>query len=484
MKYKLWISLIFSLLAFAMPGFASIPPEVNGKLVPSIANMLSTIMPAVVNVTVLGESRGYMQAPSSSAPGNQPDDNNSGNNDNNDNGNDNGGAPPSTQPNKGGAIPYSRRFEEMGSGVIVDAAHGFVVTNAHVVVDAKIITITLSDGRRFKAKLIGADRPSDIAVLQIKADNLTGIPFGNSDTLKVGDFVAAIGNPFGLTQTVTSGVISALNRSALGIEGYENFIQTDASINPGNSGGALVNLQGQLIGVNTALIGPISGNVGISLAIPSNMVKEVTQQLIKYGKVEHGVLGVMVQELTPALADAFGLNGKKGALVASVVPASPADKAGIKPQDIIQRINDIDITEAAQVKNIVGLLPINAKTKITVLRKDKPLVLDATIVNPETVKRAIAPGMASFLDGVRLMSYDQYIPDFGAVKGVGVLDVAETSDAWISGLRPGDVILEANGEAVANVDQLLHAVKPDSDHLLLKIGRAQGMLFLVINKYS
>lgn len=466
MKCKRWIQLIstaiFGILVSSHAA-ASTPPTDNGTTT-SLSAMLTKVTPAVVNITVMGETRGY--APVNPRNKNQQQDN------------DDEGAPAGKN---GGVAPYSRQFEEMGSGVIIDPKNGLVVTNSHVVMDQKIIIVTLSDGRRFKAKLIGTDKPSDIAVLQIHADNLTGIAFANSDLLKVGDFVAAIGNPFGLAQTVTSGVISALNRS-VGIEGYENFIQTDASINPGNSGGALVNLNGELVGVNTALIGPISGNVGIGLSIPSNMVKAVANQLIKYGKVQRGVLGVMVQDLTPALADAFNLSGKKGALITNVIHGSPAEKAGLQPQDIIQRINGIEVTSAGQVRNLVGLLPVNAKAPIVVIRKDKTMNMEATIVNPETLKLA-SPDLSSFMDGVRLTSYDQFIPDFGTIKGVGVLDVIETSDAWIGGLRPGDVILEANGQAVANIDQLLAVAKTNANRLLLKVGRAQGIIFLVINRF-
>lgn len=469
---KQWV--INSLFALSLAFFqtssnAAIPTEVDGKPVPSLSNMLTRVTPGVVNVNVSGETRGYAQAPQQphgQQPGQQAPQE----------------GPSPQQPNGGAPVPYAKRFEETGSGVIIDSAHGFIVTNAHVVMDAKIITVTLHDGRRLKANLIGSDKKSDIAVLQIKATNLSNIPFGNSDNLKVGDFVAAIGNPFGLTQTVTSGVVSALNRSALGIEGYENFIQTDASINPGNSGGALVNLKGELVGINTALIGPIGGNVGIGLSIPSNTAKEVATQLITHGKVQWGVLGVMVQDLTPALADAFNLSGKKGALVTNVIPGSPADKAGIHPQDIIQRINNIEILSAPQVRNTVGLLPINSQAVIQIVRKDQVLNLHATIVKTETLKMT-SPQLSSFLDGVRLTAYDQFAPEFGTIKGVGVLDVAETSDAWIGGLRPGDVILEANGQKVASIDQLLQQAKAHNDRLLLKVGRAQGIIFLVINRY-
>ncbi|HVV68800.1 MAG TPA: Do family serine endopeptidase [Gammaproteobacteria bacterium] len=477
MKVCKWIKIALFVLAgslVTLPGLSALPPEANGKPT-NLADMLEKVMPAVVNVTVLGETKGFFPiSAQSGTSGNQPQ--------SQDQSPDQQGAP---SPQSGQqVVPGVRQFEEMGSGVIINAEQGYLVTNAHVVADAKIITVTLKDGRRFKAKLIGADKPSDIALLQINAKGLTQITFGNSENLKVGDVVAAIGNPFGLQQTVTSGVISALNRTSLGIEGYENFIQTDASINPGNSGGALVNLNGQLIGVNTALIGPVSANVGIGLAIPSNMVHDVAVQLIKFGKVQRGVLGVMVQDLTPALADAFNISGKQGALVTNVISGSPAETAGIKPQDVIVKLNNINVRNGAQVKNIVGFLPINTQITIEVLRKDKSFSLNAHIVDPKALKMATTPGLASLLDGVRLTSYDQLVPDFGPIKGAGVIDVDETSNAWISGLRPGDVILEANGQAIHNVDQLLQTVKNNPQRLLLKLGRDQGVIFLVINNYG
>jgi serine protease Do len=421
----------------------------NPVVAQSFPDVLNETMPTVVNVTVMGETP----------------------------------ARPSQQ--KENTPPSSNQFQEMGSGVIINAKEGYIVTNAHVIKNGKVVTIMLNDGRRFKAKIIGTDAPSDLAILQIKADNIAEIKFADSEKLRVGDFVAAIGTPFGLNQTVTSGVVSALHRSELGIDGYENFIQTDASINPGNSGGALVNLQGELIGINTALIGPVGGNVGIGLSIPSNMVAQVAEHLIKHGSVKRGVLGVMVQNLTPELADAFNLNGKKGGLVTNVIPGSPAEKAGLQAQDVIERINDIAIESGSQVRNIVGLLPIDTKLKIYIHRKEKPMVLEATIMDPKAFKTATEPASASLFDGVRLTTYDELAPGFGLVKGIAVLDVAETSDAWISGLRPADVILEANGQKVLNLDELMEVVKKEANNtLLVKLGRGQGIIFIVMHTYS
>jgi serine protease Do len=424
-------------------------PEVqeNGQAVQNLPEMLNKTMPAVVNITVMGEVAVKRSIKTDSPI-------------------------------------VSKQFQESGSGVILDAKGGYIITNAHVIKNGKVITVKLSDGRRYKAKVTGTDALSDLAILQIDAKDLTEVQLADSDNLQVGDFVAAIGNPFGLQQTVTSGVVSGLHRSDIGIEGYENFIQTDASINPGNSGGALLNMDGQLVGINTALIGPVSGNVGIGLAIPSNMVAQVSKQLISEGEVKRGVLGVMVQNLTPELAEAFNFKGKQGGIVTNVVEGSPAEKAGIKPQDLIEKINNTEIKQGTQVRNIIGLLPVNSKLKIYINRNGKPLTLDATIIDREEYKKATEPASVSLFDGVRLTTYDELAPGFGLVKGVAVLDVDEMSDAWISNLRAHDVILEANGQKVENLNQLMKVAKDKSSNLLLKVGRGTGVIFVVMNTYS
>ncbi len=457
---------------------------------PSLAPMLVKIMPAVVNITVVGE------VPISSAYAylygdNDTDNNNTANNDdqddnsddNNENGNGNSQAPDGNgnQQSPGPRLPKNPKFQDMGSGVIVNAANGLIVTNAHLTTHAKIVTVTLSDGRRYIAQLIGVDRLSDIAVLKINAKNLTQMPIGDSDTLKVGDFVAAIGNPFGLNQTVTSGMVSALHRSDLGIEGYENFIQTDTPINPGNSGGALVNLKGELIGINTALIGPISGNVGIGFSIPSNMMRSVVDELVKYGRVKRGVLGVMVQDFTPALADAMNLSGTQGALVTNVTPNSPAARSGLQATDVVVKINNTAITNAAQLRNMIGLMPIGTNVAMEIRRDKKTYTLNATIIDPKNLKMSAQPILASFLDGVRLTSYDELVPEQGPVRGVGVIEVDQTSVAWVDGLRAGDIIVEANNQPVTNISQLMQAVNSNTDRLLLKVSRQGGVIFLVIN---
>lgn len=472
MKRKLYYLALIAFCAslISLSTYANIPLAGLDKASSGFPSVLTGVMPTVVNVTVVAER--YVNSPKKGVRGR-------------DNTEENQPSPDDSNPT--GAPQSLQRFEEMGSAVIVkvDGRKGYVVTNAHVLRDAKLVSVTLSDGRRFKANIVGVDRSSDIAVLQIDAENLKVITFGDSDKLQVGDFVAAIGSPFGLNQTVTSGVISALNRNDLGIEGYENFIQTDASINPGNSGGALIDLKGHLIGINAALIGPSStgGNVGIGLSIPSNTVKQIVDGLIKNGKIDRGVLGVFVQDLTPALADALNVSGKKGALITNVIKGSPAEKAGIQVQDVIDLANGVAITSGAQLRNMTGLMPVGGKMKLHVLRQNKAMEITASIASPASLKAAADVSTAtSFLRGVRLTSYDELVPSFGPVKGVGVLEIDEISDAWISGLRKGDIILTANGEPVSNLDELMSRVKGNPKYLLLKVGRGDGIIFLVINK--
>ncbi|MCK4609153.1 MAG: trypsin-like peptidase domain-containing protein, partial [Gammaproteobacteria bacterium] len=315
----------------------------------TLAPMLNKVMPAVVNISVRGQLP-TMTLPYSKIPKELRPDTKS------------QAVPPNAD------IQITPRFEGVGSGVIIDAKHGYILTNAHVVKNAKLIIVTLKDGRRLQGKTIGADEKSDVAVVQIKAKHLQAISFGDSDNVQVGNFVAAIGNPFGLSQTVTSGIVSGLGRSHLGIEGYENFIQTDAPINPGNSGGALVNMHGQLVGINTAIITPskLGGSVGIGFAIPSNMAKSVMDQIIKYGKVEHSVMGIIVQNITPALSDALQLSSTKGALISEVSPGMPAAKAGLKSKDIIISLNGKPAHNAFQISTNVGLLRPGSKVTLKV----------------------------------------------------------------------------------------------------------------------
>jgi serine protease Do len=444
----LLISLCFTL--WAIPSQAEMPPAEESKPLASLSGVLKNVMPAIVNIYVQG------QLP----PGHYPVMTPQG---------------PSISPQQ-----VTPKFQDIGSGVVVNAQKGLIITNAHVVRNAQTIIVTMSDSRRFKARLIGVDDASDIAVLQIHTDHLEAITFADSAKVKVGDFVLAIGSPFGLlTQSVTSGIVSALNRSDLGIEGYENFIQTDAPINPGNSGGALVNMEGQLIGINTAIIAPSGGSVGIGFAIPSDMAKSVMDQLIQFGNVKRGLLGVMVQNLTPDLADALNAKGIKGALITEVAPGSPAAKAGLQTQDIIKDINGQAVENAAQMRNAVGLTRVGNLLKITILRGSRTEIFTATPVPKE---QAFAPVVNSLLAGVRLRDYDEINLNTEEIKGVQVIALDDNSAGALNGLSPQDVIISADGKPVTNVSELLKIAEANTKSLLLQVKRGgTGTVFLVIN---
>ena len=373
------------------------------------------------------------------------------------------------------------KFLSVGSGVIVNADKGYILTNAHVVADAERVIVTLSDGRHYTAKIIGADKPSDVALLQIQAKNLTPITIGNSNDLKVGDFVAAIGNPFGLSQSVSSGIVSALGRSTLGIENYENFIQIDASINPGNSGGALVDTQGKLIGINTAILAPDRGSIGIGFAIPSNMAQSVMQQLIEYGNVRRGALGIGAQDITPELATAFGIGGSKGAVVTQVIPNSPAEKAGLQIGDVITAVNGGEVKNANDVVNAVGFIRVDSKANINLLRKNKSMSLTAILMDPK--KRVEASEAADpFFFGVSLKDFTLYSPIHGDVKGVLVVSVDDDTNAWRSDLRPGDVITSVNQQKITSIAELKKIAAESKDQLLLNVLRGPGAVFLIVSK--
>lgn len=372
-------------------------------------------------------------------------------------------------------------FVSVGSGVIVDGKNGYILTNAHVITDAQTVTITLSDGHHYTAKIIGMDKPSDIAVVQIKAKNLTPIKMGNSNDLKVGDFIAAIGNPFGLSQTVTSGIVSAVGRTTLGIENYENFIQIDASINPGNSGGALIDMKGQLVGINTAILAPDRGSIGIGFAIPSNMAKSVMLQILEYGNVKRGVLGIGAQDITPELASAFNIGSGKGAAVTQILPNSPAQQAGMLVGDIITSVNGNEVKSASDVVNIIGFLRVDSKVNITVLRNNKPITVNVSLSDPKK-RTELVEKLNPFLYGVALKNYSVLSPVHGNVQGVQVISVERDSNSWQSDLRPGDIITSANQQKINNIDELKSAVAKTGKELLLNVLRGPSAVFLVINK--
>lgn len=376
--------------------------------------------------------------------------------------------------------PRQRTAQSLGSGVIFDAQKGLVLTNNHVINKADQITVSLTDGRSFQAKVVGSDPATDVALIQIPAEQLTALPLANSDKLRVGDFVVAIGNPFGLGQTVTSGIVSALSRSGLGIEGYENFIQTDASINPGNSGGALVNLRGELVGINTAIFSPNqeASNIGIGFAIPSNMVKQVTDQLLKFGEVRRAHLGVQMQDLTPQLAQAFNIKSDRGAVVTNIAADSAAAEAGLKIGDIVTAVDGHKLVNADSFRNSIGLLLVGQTINIEILRDGKSKVVKATV--KEMPKSAQHGEVHPKLSGATFGDIEQGSPYFGKLKGVVIYSVKRGSAADIAGLRTNDIITSVNKNLVASLEEFKPYAYSDGKQLLLNITRNGQAMFLIL----
>jgi Do/DeqQ family serine protease len=359
--------------------------------------------------------------------------------------------------------PRERQFQSAGSGVIVDAKNGYIVTNYHVVENATEITITLLDNRSFSAKVVGSDEGADVAVLQAKQPNLIAMALGDSTRLEVGDYVVAIGNPFGLQHTVTAGIVSALGRTGINPDGYEDFIQTDASINPGNSGGALVNLRGELVGINSAILSRTGGNIGIGFAIPVNMVKGVMDQLIKYGQVKRGVLGVNIYNVTPDIAKEFGLTESSGALVAGVVQGSAAERAGVKTGDIITSINGITMKDASELRNTIGMLRIGDKVEIGLLRDGKSRKVTALIAERSDVEATNAADISKGLEGAELGD----APDG---SGVLIKAVQDGSPAAQNGLRANDLIVGVGRTPVTSTKTFKEAAK-NANVLVLNLRR-------------
>ena len=444
-----------TLIIFTHSASANLPHKMEDPSLPSLAPMLEKVMPAVVNIIAQGKPF----RPNNSLL--DPDE-------------EDHGAPHSP---RGG----SKDTTSMGSGVIVSAKKGVVITNAHLVNKAKFIYVTLNDGRRFQATLVGIDSDSDVAVLRIAADKLEDLPLADSNGIKVGDFVVAIGSPFGLNQTVTSGIVSALQRTDIGIEGYENFIQTDASINPGNSGGALVNLRGELVGINTAILAPSGGNVGIGFAIPSNMAMAIATQIVKFGKLDRGVVGIRIQDFSPELAQAFKEDGYKGALITGVTPNTPAAKAGLRSGDLITAINGNVIMNAGQARNTIGAFRANSSITIDVLRKHRKYTYHVKNITPKQQAEESQANDPFFFDAT-LRNFAAQVPAFGHVKGVQVVNIKENSPGWHSGLRPGDVLVSIDMQPITDIDELNTAIDPKSNKILINLLRGSGALYLVVNK--
>ncbi len=380
-----------------------------------------------------------------------------------------------------------RPFQSAGSGVVVDAKQGYIITNAHVVENARDITVTLSDQREFAAKLIGSDPQTDIAVIQITADGLSQIGFGDSDALEPGDYVAAIGNPFGLQQSVSYGIVSALGRSGMNPDGFESLIQTDASINPGNSGGALVNLRGELVGINNMILSRSGGNIGIGFAIPVNMARSVMDQLIKFGSVKRGQLGVTIAPVTPDIAQALGIASNGGALITQVTKESAAARAGLQAGDVVTSLNGRKVKSAAELRNAIGLLRVGDKVQIALLRDGKSRNVTAEIADPAAATTAGAnnePG--SLPEGTQHRSLEGAVLEDASDNGGGVLvrNVAPNSRAANAGLRQGDVIVAANGVRIANTAALSTAWRAAAarggNTLVLQVRRSGDITILVL----
>jgi len=448
-RMALFIAFLAALAAF--PGWSALPQMLpGGESLPSLAPMLDRTTPSVVNIatyTTVQVRNPLLEDPFFRRFFNVPE-----------------------------GRRY-RRTQSAGSGVVVDAGEGHIVTNYHVVQRADEIAVTLWDGRTFPATLIGADPQVDLAVLKVEADELEDIAFADSGELRVGDFVVAIGNPFGLTQTVTSGIVSALGRSGLGIEGYEDFIQTDASINPGNSGGALVNLNGELVGINTAILAPSGGNVGIGFAIPSNIVRAIMGQLIDKGEVERGFLGVAVQRLNPELAEAFGVDRREGVVVVEVDPDSPAEKAGLESGDIIVRLDDRRIERVSDFHNQAAVIFVGDDVEIEVLRDGRKRRLTAKIA-ADSLEKIRGERLDPRLAGVELQNFRN--DDASMASGVLVTEVRTDSDAYRFGLRDGDVVVAVNRAAVRDLGDFREAVKLSSRQVLLRVYRAGQFGYVAI----
>ncbi len=432
----------------SLPAQANLPYSVNGQQMPSLAPMLEKVTPGVVLISVTGTHVEKSKVPDAFKFffGN---------------------------PNQNRNQSREREFRGLGSGVIIDADKGYIVTNNHVINEADEIQITLKDGRQIKAKKIGSDASSDIALLQIDADNLTEVELGDSDNIRVGDFTVAIGSPFGLGQTVTSGIISALGRSGLNAQNYEDFIQTDAAINSGNSGGALIDLNGKLVGINTAILGPNGGNVGIGFAIPSNMVDNLVRQIIEFGEVRRGVLGVLGRSVNGEIAKALELESSQGGFIEQVVADSAADEAGIEAGDVITKVNGKMVKTFAEIRGKIGSIGAGKNVQLTVIKKDgSEKDYDVTLKKQETAK-VEAASIHRMLDGAELENNADAL-------GIDIKSVEEDSPAAVIGLQRGDVISGINRTRIKSIGELRSYLNDNKGVFALNVVRGNSTLFLMI----
>jgi Do/DeqQ family serine protease len=431
---------------------ATLPAAVNGQPMPSLAPMLTRVTPAVVNISTKTRVQvrdAYFDDPMVRQFFGLP------------------------------AAPRERVEQSLGSGVIVDAAKGYVLTNNHVVGGADDISVTLQDGRTVKGRLIGTDPDTDVAVVQIPANHLQALPLADSTKLQVGDYVVAVGDPFGLGQTVTAGIVSALGRSGLGDTGYQNFIQTDASINPGNSGGALVNLRGELVGINTMIFSPSGGNVGIGFAIPSAITSDVMQQLIAHGKVERGSLGVQTQAITPRIARLLSLKDDNGVVVTGVSDGSAAARAGLQPGDVLTTLNGKPLRSEQELRNAEGLLPVGSAVQLGVLRDGHARQVSATLTL-EKLASADGGQLDPRLAGVRFSDLNERQRSAG-IYGVAISAVQPGSRAARAGLTTDDVLIGVGNQRITSLRMLrgLAGVKPRQ--LVLVVADDDGTRYVVVN---
>jgi len=437
-----------SFVLTSAPVLANWPSQVDGQVMPSLAPMLEHVTPAVVSISVVGTQKVAQQ--------NVPDAfkfffGNQGRN-----------------PNQS----QQRPFRGLGSGVIIDSDEGYIVTNNHVIENADKIMITLKDGRQLEAKKLGSDAKSDIALLQIESNNLHEIKLADSDKLRVGDFSIAIGSPFGLGQTVTSGIVSALGRNNLNIEQYEDFIQTDAAINSGNSGGALVNLRGELIGINTAIIGPGGGNVGIGFAIPSNMMDNLVKQIIEFGEVSRGILGVLGRTVTSELAKAMELDISQGGFIEQVVPDSAADDAGIKPGDVVVAMNGKPIKSFLELRAKIGSIGVNKKVKLTVIRDGDKEYFTVKLKKDESNDIA-SEDIHRMLGGAELKNDSKQ-------QAIIIEEVVQGSPAQLAGFETGDKITGVNRTRIKTISQLRKFLKDKTGVIALNIVRDNHSQYIMI----
>ena len=434
-------------VALSWTAMAALPAVVDGQPLPSLAPVLERVTPAVVNI----HTRTRVQVRSSPFF----DD------------------PFFRQFFVLPSVPRERVQQSLGSGVVVDADQGLILTNNHVIDGADDIAVTLEDGREFSAEFVGADRDTDLALIRIRADGLTELPLHAADPLRVGDFVVAVGNPFGLGQTVTSGIVSALGRSGLrGLE-YQNFIQTDASINPGNSGGALIDLGGRLIGINTAIFTPSGGNVGIGFAIPASTAAYVKAQLLSHGEVRRGAFGLAVQDLDRALREALAIPDRAGAVITRLADHGPAREAGLQPGDVILKIDQRPVRDAQMLRAIEGLLPVDQTVSVEFLRDGRQRQTEL-VLREDLDARISGRRLDQRLEGLVLVS----MPDRLRAPGALVEEARRNSRAWQAGLRAGDVIVAVNQSRVRDLSELRQIFPAAEGDLALEI-RRRGVAYLV-----